>query len=83
MSEKKKEISIIEKMIENGIPVWRAEFHAAVNNADNVPENYFSANSNVKSRNVEMWWVNNNGLLCKHKDKFFLVPAASVKFCNF
>jgi hypothetical protein len=86
MSEKKKEPitgSVIQRMIEQGLPVTRAEFHAAVNNGDNIPENYFSNKSNVKSRNVQMWWINGNGILCLHHDKYFLVPAASVKFCNF
>jgi hypothetical protein len=73
----------IRKIIERGIPVWRAEFHSAVNNSDNVPENYFSAESSVKSRNVKMWWINGDGLLCLHKEKYFIVPSATVRFAKF
>lgn len=69
----------LKKMIERGIKVWRADFHSAVNNADNVPENYFSSKSDTKSRNVEMWWIPSDGLLCLHKDRYFMVPSATVK----
>ena len=41
MEEKKLHPNLV-KMISQGIPVSKAEFNAAVNNADNVPENYFS-----------------------------------------
>lgn len=71
-------------MIESGIPVWKAEFQSAVNNSDQVPENYFSSESNVKSRNVRMWLTaGGNILLCLHKGKYFFVPAADIKFGNF
>lgn len=73
----------LEKLLEKGVPVWRAEFHSSVNNADDVPENYFSNRSNVKSRHVDMWWVSGDGLLCNHKGKWFLVPSSTVKFVNF
>lgn len=73
----------IKAMIEIGIPVWRAEFHAAVNNSDGVPEHYFSADSASASRHVKMWWVRGDGLLCLHKDRYFIVPSASVKFAKF
>lgn len=71
------------KCLERGIPVMRAEFHSAVNNSDQVPENYFSNQSAVKSRQVRMWWINGDGLLCMHKGKWFIVPHATVKFANF
>lgn len=73
----------LRKIIERGIPVWRAEFQAAVNNSDDVPENYFSSKSNTKSRNVKMWWINGDGLLCLHKGEYFIVPSACVKFAKF
>ncbi len=63
----------LEKMIKQGIPVSKAEFNAAVNNADNVPENYFSEDSNNSSRRAQMWLVP-AGLLCMQKGKYFLVP---------
>ncbi len=84
MEEKKKELHpFLKKVLERGIPVWHAEFHSAVNNSDNVPENYFSSKSNVKSRHVQMWWINGDGLVCFHKDEYFMVPAASVRFFKF
>lgn len=46
---------LIKKMMETGIKSISVQFHAAVNNADNVPENYFSDESNVPSRRVETW----------------------------
>lgn len=67
---------------EHGIPIWRAEFHSAVNNGDDVPENYFSSKSTVKSRNVEMRWIKGDGLWCLHKGQYFIVPAATVKFAK-
>jgi hypothetical protein len=74
---------VLKKILERGIPVWRAEFHTAINNSDNVPENYFSSTSNVPSRVVKMWWVNGDGLFCLHKGKYFIVPSASVRFAKF
>lgn len=76
---------LISKMInERGIPVNKAEFHASVNNSDNTPESHFSLASQSKDRQVKMWWiVGGEGLLCLHKDKYFLVPQATVKYCNF
>ena len=73
----------LKKLLERGIPVWRAEFHSAVNNTDDVPENYFSTDSAVKSRQVKMWWINGDGLLCFHKNEYFLVPTSTVKFIKF
>ena len=74
---------ILKKILERGIPVWKADFHSAVNNSDEVPENYFSAESNRKSRQVEMWWINGDGLVCLHKNKYFMVPTSTVKFLKF
>lgn len=74
---------MLTKMLERGIPVKRADFHSAVNNSDNVPENYFSNRSNVPSRNVTMWWINGDGLLCYHKKEYFFVPASTVKEAKF
>lgn len=73
----------LKKMKELGIPVWRAEFHFAVNNTDDSPEFYFSSQSNNKGRNVEMWWLSGDGLLCFHKDKYFMVPSSNVKYHKF
>lgn len=79
---------LLKKMIERGIPVERAEFHSAVNNGDEVPENYFCKSSDKESRRVQMWWINGDGLLCCHHTKtkgdiYFMVPSASVKFHRF
>lgn len=77
------------RLIETGIPVAKADFHAAVNNADEVPENGFNEKSDNRSRRVEMWLTaGGNILICKQKtkagaDKFFGVPSASVKFVHF
>ncbi len=80
----KKQLSpILQKALDRGIPVWRAEFHAAINNSDDVPENYFSSKSAVKSRHVNMWWIQGDGLLCLHKEQWFMVPSANVKFAKF
>jgi hypothetical protein len=72
----------IKTSMDTGIPVSKAEFHASVNNSDDVPENQFSESSNSKSRQVKMWWVP-GGLLCLHKNKFFMVPTSTVKYANF
>lgn len=69
----------LQKLIDSGIPVWRAEFQGAVNNTDDVPENYFSSKSAVKSRNVQMW-LTPHFLICYHKGEYFAVPNANVKF---
>ena len=73
----------LAKLVDKGIPVWKAEFHSAVNNSDGVPETFFSLESNRRERVVEMWWVSGDGLLCLHKDKYFLIPGATAKDCRF
>lgn len=70
-------------MMERGVPVWRAEFHSAINNVDDIPENYFSNKSSVVSRHVKMWWINGDGLLCYQKERYFFVPSSTVKFVKF
>lgn len=72
----------IDALIRAGVEVSDAKFHAAVNNADDVPESNFSSKSNNASRRAEMWWTQ-AGLLCKQKNKFFIVPSATVIFANF
>ena len=79
MEEKKLHPNLV-KMISQGIPVSKAEFNAAVNNADNVPENYFSEESQNSSRRCQMWLVP-AGLLCLQKGKYFLVPP-TFKYVN-
>lgn len=74
--------SQIQTILSRGIPVWKAEFHTAVNNTDNTPETYFSDASNVASRNVMMWWLP-EGLYCLHKGEYFVVPSAQVRFAKF
>ncbi len=74
--------STLEKLIKSGIPVSKAQFHEAVNNSDQTPEHFFASDSNVKSRNVTMWYTPHT-LICLHKDKYFGVPNATIKFVNF
>lgn len=73
---------VLKHLIETGIPVSKAQFHAAVNNADNVPENYFSTESLNKSRQADMWWTPHT-LVCHQKGKYFGVPISTVIFANF
>lgn len=72
---------VLEGLIKNGIPTWYAQFHAAVNNSDNIPETMFSSKSTQESRRIEMWSTP-HFLVCKHKNKYFLVPMASVIFTH-
>lgn len=84
-----KDCSPIEKLIATALPVSKAEFHAAVNNVDNVPETHFSEKSDNKGRRAEMWLTaGGNLLICKQENakretKYVGVPAASVKFVHF
>lgn len=79
----------LERLIASGISVSKAEFHAAVNNVDNVPETHFSEKSDNKGRRAEMWLTaGGNLLICKQETakretKYVGVPAASVKFVHF
>lgn len=80
-SEVKKSINNekVEKLIEGAVPVSYAKFHAAVDNSDGTPENYFSEVSNTASRNVQMW-ASYAYLICLHKEKYILVPISNVIF---
>jgi hypothetical protein len=68
-------------LIDNGIPISRAEFKAAVSNSDKVPEMFFDEASEKSSRRVKMLWTP-TGLICEHKEKWFIVPTDMVKFSN-
>lgn len=77
----------LKKLLETGIPVPKVQFHAAVNNADNTPENYFSTDSLVASRRAEMW-LTPNLLICRQKNQrnkicYFWVPITTCIFGNF
>lgn len=75
---------ILAKLIKNAIPVREAQFHSAVNNADKTPENYFSDDSNVASRRVQMWQTNEFLILkqrnAQKEDVYFYTPNANVRF---
>lgn len=75
--------NVFETMKGKGIPVSRAEFLHAVNNAEDVPEHNFSTTSPTKTRNAEMWWIPGDGLLCFQHGKYFFVPSGMVKFVKF
>jgi hypothetical protein len=74
---------LIQKTFSKSIFVTRAEFIHAVNNADDVPESNFSIASATKSRQVKMWWIPGDGLLCFQNNKYFFVPSGMVKFVKF
>ncbi len=79
----KEEQNKFDKMKLNGIPVLRADFIHAVNNSDEVPENNFSIYSPTKSRQVKMWWILGDGLLCFQNEKYFFVPSGQVRVVKF
>lgn len=70
----------LEKLIETGIPVVEAHFHSAVNNADKVPENYFSKDSDNPNRRSEMYATTADLLVCKQKGRIFFTPMSNVRF---
>lgn len=77
----------LKKLWSTGIPVRQAKFHAAVDNADDVPENGYDIASLNKSRRVEMMWTT-QGLICRQADakkkiEYWLVPASTVAFAKF
>ena|ERR1700679_72894 len=76
-------INAFEGMKIKGIPVSRAEFLHAVNNAEDVPESNLSTTSPTKSRNAKMWWIPGDGLLCFQQNKYFFVPSGMVKYVKF
>lgn len=78
---------ILQKLIETGIPIIKAQFHAAVNNADQVPEHHFSSESDRPSRRVKMW-LTPQGLICYQKSAlkkecYWIVPLPTIIFAIF
>jgi len=71
----------IEAMIEQSIEIEYSKFHAAVDNTDGTPENYFSEVSSVPSRNVKMW-AHRDWIICLHKGKYILVPQSNSIFAR-
>jgi hypothetical protein len=74
--------SYIQKLIEVGIPVAKAQFHQAVMNGMNQPENMLSEKSDNKSRRADMW-LTQLGLICKQEDKIFGTPLANIIYFHF
>jgi len=74
-------LGVLEDQIQAAIPIARAQFHAAVNNGDGTPENYFSVDSTATSRRVEMYLAPNY-LICLHKGKYIVVPLSNIIFAN-
>jgi hypothetical protein len=73
---------VLAKWIEGGVPVFRANFYSAVNNAKGIPENYFLSKSDKPGGSVEMWYTS-YGLVCKQDKKFFVVPLPTIQFAHF
>lgn len=78
----------LENLIKTAIPVYEAHFHAAVQNADNVPETSFNMNSEKPNRKVQMWWTPHTLICCQKKvhtkeKKYWGIPLSSVIFANF
>lgn len=78
----------LENLIKNGIPVSEAYFHAAVQNADKVPESSFNINSDKPTRKVKMWWTPHTLICCQRsvtykEDRYFGIPISTVIFANF
>ena len=71
------EESKIKQLIESGIPLVKTRFHQAVNNAEGMPESQFNDDSSNPSRKVKMW-LTQCGVLCLHKDAYFIVPTSNV-----
>lgn len=74
--------SLLQKAIESGAPLSKVQFHAAVNNSEGTPENYFSLTSANASRRCEMW-LTTLGYVFKQNDKYFGCPTANGIFHNF
>lgn len=68
---------LLESKIEGGIPVTHAKFHQAVDNSTKEPSSDFNMASNNSGRRVEMW-LTDVGLICLHKDEYFIVPEANI-----
>jgi hypothetical protein len=73
-----KKADILEKLWGTGIVVKRASFLRDVNNSDMVPEGEFNEGSSKPDRKVQMRLVS-QGLLCFHKEQYFLIPVSNVK----
>lgn len=78
----------LENLIKNAIPVYEAHFHAAVQNADKVPESSFNLYSDKPSRKVKMWWTPHTLICCQKTSntkelKYFGIPISTVIFANF
>lgn len=85
MEAKKEEKKVhpgILKLLETGIPVAAAHFMTAVDNAERIPENYFSIDSHNSSRRANMW-MTPSMLLCEQKGIYFGVPSGTIKFVHF
>lgn len=72
----------LKSLIDAGLPVRVAHFHAAVNNAYNVPVHNLSAKADKKDNKAEMWDTP-AGLIVRQNGIYLRVPEATVMFVHY
>ncbi len=72
----------LKALIEIGIPVKRAIFQTAVNNAGNIPCHQFDVKSDKKDRRADMWSTPST-LVCHQKGHYWEVPKSNIIQCDF
>jgi hypothetical protein len=69
----------LSHLFETGIPVDKTVFKQAVDNGNNIPQNFFSADSNNLEKQVPMR-ITPVGIVCFHKGKYIRVPDSNTIF---
>lgn len=71
----------LKGLISTGIPLSSVTFHQAVNDSNNMPQNFFSNKSEKKDRRADMWWTH-TCVVIKHAETYIIAPHANVIYSH-
>jgi len=74
--------TLLQKLLDDGIPVKKAVFHQAVANGYIDNETNFSSDDPKVNRKAEMWFTPNL-LICLQNERYFAVPLSNVVYIRF
>jgi hypothetical protein len=74
--------TLLQKLLDDGIPVKKVVFHQAVANGFKEPETNFSSDDPKIGRRVDMW-LTDTLLICFQNERYFAVPHSNLVYVSF
>lgn len=68
----------LKSLIESGIPLKQLILHQAVNNANNVPNDHYSHDSQNVERRAKMLLTSSGLIVCEQNGRYFFTDRANM-----